>query len=56
LRFLLAEHPGAGKTIMAGLFIKELVARGDSQRCLVVRPGNLTWVVNFAELPNGIHK
>jgi SNF2 family DNA or RNA helicase len=42
LRFLLADDPGAGKTIMAGLFIKELVARGDSQRCLVVCPGNLT--------------
>src|SRR5262249_32747389 len=36
LRFLLADDPGAGKTIMAGLFIKELVARGDLQRCLVV--------------------
>jgi Type III restriction enzyme, res subunit len=36
LRFLLADDPGAGKTIMAGLFIKELIARGDLQRCLVV--------------------
>ncbi len=36
LRFLLADDPGAGKTIMAGLLIKELVARGDLQRCLVV--------------------
>ena len=34
LRFLLADDPGAGKTIMAGLFIKELIARGDLQRCL----------------------
>src|SRR6516164_8291849 len=42
LRFLLADDPGAGKTIMAGLLIKELVARGDLQRCLVVCPGNLT--------------
>jgi superfamily II DNA or RNA helicase len=42
LRFLLADDPGAGKTIMAGLFIKELVAHGDLQRCLVVCPGNLT--------------
>ncbi|MCY3840358.1 MAG: helicase-related protein [Gammaproteobacteria bacterium] len=41
LRFLLADDPGAGKTIMAGLFIKELIARGDVQRCLVVCPGNL---------------
>jgi len=41
LRFLLADDPGAGKTIMAGLLIKELVARGDLQRCLIVCPGNL---------------
>src|SRR5262249_13555298 len=41
LRFLLADDPGAGKTIMAGLFIKELIARGDLRRCLVVAPGNL---------------
>lgn len=41
LRFLLADDPGAGKTIMAGLLIKELIARGDLQRCLVVCPGSL---------------
>jgi superfamily II DNA or RNA helicase len=41
LRFLLADDPGAGKTIMAGLFIKELVVRGDVQRCLICVPGNL---------------
>src|SRR5256712_2153463 len=41
LRFLLADAPGAGKTIMAGLLIKELIARGDLQRCLVVCPGSL---------------
>jgi SNF2 family DNA or RNA helicase len=41
LRFLLADDPGAGKTIMAGLFIKELIARGDLQRCLIVCPGSL---------------
>ena len=41
LRFLLADDPGAGKTIMAGLLIKELMARGDLQRCLVVCPGSL---------------
>ncbi len=41
LRFLLADDPGAGKTIMAGLFIKELVVRGDLNRCLVVCPGSL---------------
>ena len=41
LRFLLADDPGAGKTIMAGLFIKELIARGDLERCLIVCPGSL---------------
>ncbi len=41
LRFLLADDPGAGKTIMTGLLIKELIARGDVQRCLIVCPGNL---------------
>ena len=41
LRFLLADDPGAGKTIMAGLLIKELIARGDIERCLIVCPGSL---------------
>ncbi len=41
LRFLLADDPGSGKTIMAGLLIKELIARGDLHRCLVVCPGSL---------------
>ena len=41
LRFLLADDPGAGKTIMAGLLIKELLARGDLKRCLIVCPGSL---------------
>lgn len=41
LRYLLADDPGAGKTIMAGLLIKELVARGDLRRCLIVCPGSL---------------
>src|SRR5690242_4195362 len=41
LRFLLADDPGAGKTIMSGLLMKELIARGDLQRCLVVCPGSL---------------
>ena len=41
LRFLLADDPGAGKTIMAGLFIRELMLRGDLERCLVVCPANL---------------
>lgn len=42
LRFLLADDPGSGKAIMTGLFIKELILRGDLQRCLIVSPGNLT--------------
>jgi SNF2 family DNA or RNA helicase len=41
LRFLLADDPGAGKTIMAGLLIKELIVRGDLKRCLIVSPGSL---------------
>src|SRR5205085_8461818 len=41
LRFLLADDPGAGKTIMAGLLMKEMIARGDLHRCLVVCPGSL---------------
>lgn len=41
LRFLLADDPGAGKTIMAGLFIKELIVRGDLSRCMIVAPGSL---------------
>src|SRR5208337_2382381 len=41
LRFLLADDPGAGKTIMTGLFAKELMARGDLSRCLIVSPGSL---------------
>ncbi len=41
LRFLLADDPGAGKTIMAGLYIKELILRDDVKQCLVVAPGGL---------------
>ena len=41
LRYLLADDPGAGKTIMTGLLIKELMIRGDLRRCLIVAPGNL---------------
>ena len=43
IRFLLADDPGAGKTIMAGLLIKELKARGLIQRILIVAPANLTF-------------
>jgi superfamily II DNA or RNA helicase len=51
LRFLLADDPGAGKTIMAGLLIKELLIRGDLERCLIVAPGSLgeQWQEEMAE-------
>ena len=39
--FLLADDPGAGKTIMSGLYIRELIIRGDLERCLIVAPGSL---------------
>lgn len=42
LRFVLADDPGAGKTIMAGLLIRELIMRSDAQRILVVTPGSLS--------------
>ena len=41
LRFLLADDPGAGKTIMTGLLIKELILRDDLKRCLIISPGSL---------------
>jgi len=41
LRFVLADDPGAGKTIMAGLYIQELVMRADAHRVLIVAPGSL---------------
>ena len=41
LRFLLADDPGAGKTIMAGLYAKELLLRGDLSRMLIIAPGSL---------------
>lgn len=51
LRFLLADDPGAGKTIMAGLYLKELLLRGDVQRCLIVAPGGLVeqWQAELLE-------
>ncbi len=41
LRFVLADDPGAGKTIMAGLYIRELIMRADARRILIVAPGKL---------------
>src|SRR5262249_56533137 len=42
IRLLLADDPGAGKTIMAGLTHKELKFRGLVERTLIVTPANLT--------------
>ena len=41
LRYVLADDPGAGKTIMTGLYIKEMINRSGLKRCLIVTPGNL---------------
>lgn len=41
LRFLLADDPGAGKTIMAGLYLKEMMLRSDCERAIIVAPGGL---------------
>ena len=51
LRFLLADDPGAGKTIMAGLYMKELILRRSGDRILVVTPANLRpqWIRELAE-------
>ena len=43
VRFLLADDPGAGKTIMAGLLLKEMKIRGLVKRTLIVTPANLTF-------------
>jgi len=43
VRFLLADDAGAGKTIMAGLLIRELKLRGLAERILIVCPANLTF-------------
>jgi superfamily II DNA or RNA helicase len=42
LRFLLADDPGAGKTVMAGLLIKEMKLRQAVERVLIVAPAPLT--------------
>ncbi len=51
VRFLLADDPGAGKTIMAGLYMKELILRRSGDRILVVTPANLRpqWARELAE-------
>jgi superfamily II DNA or RNA helicase len=42
LRFVLADDPGAGKTIMSGLLLKELRLRSAVERCLILCPAPLT--------------
>jgi len=42
IRFLLADDTGAGKTIMTGLLIKELIMRALAERILIITPGGLT--------------
>ncbi|MFP5503320.1 MAG: DEAD/DEAH box helicase, partial [Candidatus Sericytochromatia bacterium] len=51
LRFILADDPGAGKTIMAGLLIRELLLRAAAKRILIVAPGSLVeqWRVELKE-------
>ena len=51
IRYVLADDPGAGKTIMAGLLIKELLMRSDAKRVLIVSPGSLTeqWQTELSE-------
>jgi superfamily II DNA or RNA helicase len=43
IRFLIADDPGAGKTIMAGLILKELQYRRLANRILIVAPGHLKY-------------
>ena len=51
IRFMIADDPGAGKTIMAGLIIKELKIRHLVKRILIVAPGHLKdqWRRELAE-------
>lgn len=55
LRFLLADEPGTGKTIMAGLYIREMQRLGLVRRALIVCPANLAtkWVDDFQRLLGG---
>jgi superfamily II DNA or RNA helicase len=43
LRYLLADDAGAGKTIMTGLYIREMVNRGRLRRAIIFCPAGLTW-------------
>ncbi len=57
IRFLLADDTGAGKTIMAGLLMKELIFRGVIKKILVVTPGGLTkqWSEEELQEKFGLH-
>jgi len=48
LRFLLADDPGAGKTMMAGLLLKEMKLRQAIERVLIIVPAPLNWGYAFA--------
>jgi len=55
LRFLLADEPGTGKTIMAGLYLREMQKRGLVRRALVVCPAGLVmkWQADFRRFFGG---
>ncbi|BCX11787.1 MAG: hypothetical protein KatS3mg067_0725 [Thermosynechococcus sp.] len=57
IRFLLADDTGAGKTIMTGLLIKELLFRGVIQKILIITPGGLTkqWQEEEFQEKFGLH-
>lgn len=55
LRFLLADEPGTGKTIMAGLYLREMQRLGLVHRAIIVCPANLAskWVADFGRFLGG---
>lgn len=55
LRFLLADEPGTGKTIMAGLWLREMQAGGFVKRALIVCPAHLVskWQADFRRFFGG---
>lgn len=55
LRFLLADEPGTGKTIMAGLYLREMQRLGFVRRALVVVPAHLVskWIADFERFFGG---
>ena len=57
IRFLLADDTGAGKTIMTGLLVKELLFRGVIEKILIITPGGLTkqWIEEELEDKFGLH-